>query len=115
MNTRTEGLIRKFKVERLTPSSRGIDHDDCQYFVLDITHDPHARNAALAYAESCEPEYPHLAADLRAAVSAITDLGLTLGLTPAPDRRPHSRACGIRRHPHGPECHSNCPTCGGNS
>lgn len=26
---------------------------------------------------------------------------------------PHSRACGIRPHPHGSECHSNCPTCGG--
>lgn len=26
---------------------------------------------------------------------------------------PHSRACGIRRHDHGSECHSNCPTCGG--
>ena len=29
------------------------------------------------------------------------------------DRRPHSRACGIRKHDHGSECHSNCPTCGG--
>lgn len=29
------------------------------------------------------------------------------------DRRPHSRACGWRRHDHGAECHSNCPTCGG--
>ena len=36
---------------------------------------------------------------------------------PAPDEhhRPHSRACGIRRHDHGPECSSNCPTCGGRS
>lgn len=29
------------------------------------------------------------------------------------DRRPHSRACGIRNHEHGPECHTNCPTCHG--
>lgn len=28
---------------------------------------------------------------------------------------PHSRACGIRKHEHGSECHSNCPTCGGRS
>ena len=28
-------------------------------------------------------------------------------------RRPHSRACGIRKHDHGSECSSNCPTCGG--
>jgi len=26
---------------------------------------------------------------------------------------PHSRACGIKKHEHGPECHSNCPTCHG--
>lgn len=26
---------------------------------------------------------------------------------------PHSRACGISRHLHGPDCHPNCPTCGG--
>ncbi len=29
------------------------------------------------------------------------------------DQRPHSRACGITRHDHGPDCHSNCPTCHG--
>jgi len=28
------------------------------------------------------------------------------------DKRPHSRACGLWEHPHGPRCHSNCPTCG---
>lgn len=27
------------------------------------------------------------------------------------DERPHSRACGMRSHPHGPECSENCPTC----
>jgi len=27
--------------------------------------------------------------------------------------RPHSRACGIEKHEHGPACHRNCPTCGG--
>lgn len=32
---------------------------------------------------------------------------------PALDTRPHSRACGPRRHEHGPDCHTNCPTCGG--
>lgn len=29
------------------------------------------------------------------------------------DRRPHSRACGISQHEHGPACSTNCPTCGG--
>lgn len=27
------------------------------------------------------------------------------------DRRPHSRACGFRKHDHGPECARDCPTC----
>ena len=61
-----EGIMRKFRVERLTPSSRGINHDACPYFVLDMNHDAHARAAALAYAQSCESEYPNLARDLRA-------------------------------------------------
>jgi hypothetical protein len=26
---------------------------------------------------------------------------------------PHSRACGTRIHPHGRQCHPNCPTCHG--
>lgn len=39
----------------------------------------------------------------------ITDDGYMV----VPDRRPHSRACGIRKHDHGPDCHRNCPTCGG--
>lgn len=32
---------------------------------------------------------------------------------PVKDERPHSRACGIKRHEHGTECSENCPTCGG--
>jgi hypothetical protein len=70
MSARTQGrgLFAKFRVERLTPSSRGIDHTGCRYFVLDITHDPHALPAALAYADSCEAEYPQLARGLRVGV-----------------------------------------------
>jgi hypothetical protein len=26
---------------------------------------------------------------------------------------PHSRACGVRAHDHGTDCHENCPTCHG--
>ena len=29
------------------------------------------------------------------------------------DQRPHSRACGIRQHEHGPACSGDCPTCHG--
>lgn len=31
----------------------------------------------------------------------------------ARDERPHSRACGIRQHPHGTACAKDCPTCRG--
>jgi len=34
-------------------------------------------------------------------------------LKPAPADGPHSRACGFRKHDHGPACNKNCPTCGG--
>lgn len=29
------------------------------------------------------------------------------------DVRPHSRACGFRKHDHGKDCSTNCPTCHG--
>ena len=32
-----------------------------------------------------------------------------------PADAPHSRACGTLRHPHGVDCHKNCPTCHGQS
>lgn len=34
-------------------------------------------------------------------------------LVPPAQELPHSRACGVSKHDHGPDCHSNCPTCGG--
>lgn len=43
------GLVEKFKVERIIPSSRGIDHSECEYFVLDPKHDPIARGCLVEY------------------------------------------------------------------
>lgn len=61
------GLYNKFRVERLDgQSEKGHLHNGCLYFPLDLTHDPHALKAALAYADSCERDNPELAADLRA-------------------------------------------------
>ena len=34
-------------------------------------------------------------------------------LTAEREAGPHSRACGIRKHDHGTDCHANCPTCHG--
>lgn len=55
------GLYEKFRVTRLDDSPR---HDGCDYFVLDLNHDPHAIPALEAYAESCRESFPVLAEDL---------------------------------------------------
>lgn len=66
MDKHSVGLYEKFRVERTDgKSAPGEKHSGCRYFVLDLDHDPHAAPALKAYAESCESEYPNLAADLR--------------------------------------------------
>lgn len=61
-----QGLFRKFDVRRTDGSDApGGKHDGCEYFVLDMTHDPHAKVAAAAYAASVEATHPALAAGLR--------------------------------------------------
>lgn len=63
---RERGLFRKYDVERTDGSSApGEKHHACEYFVLDLSHDPFAPAALRAYAEACAQEYPALAADLR--------------------------------------------------
>lgn len=66
MGDSTRGLYSKFVVTRTDGKSEsGQKHHDCQYFVLDVDHDPHARKALTAYMKSCEADYPLLAADIR--------------------------------------------------
>lgn len=70
------GLHHKFYVERVDGrSAPGEKHDGCEYFVLDLTHDKHAKPALLAYAESCKTEYPLLSHDLRAQAIFATPSG----------------------------------------
>lgn len=67
---RTRGLYGKFIVKRADGTHRpGEKHDGCEYFVLDLKHDPFAIPALAAYAEHCRDEYPQLAADLIAKIS----------------------------------------------
>lgn len=67
MHDRNIGLYEKFKVERTDGSSApGGKHEGCQYFTLDLTHDPHAVAALTAYRDSCRADFPKLAADLTA-------------------------------------------------
>jgi hypothetical protein len=72
MGDKSRGLYNKFTVTRTDGTSRpGRKHDGCEYFVLDLTHDKHAKAALLAYAKSCRLEYPLLSEDLR--IKAILD------------------------------------------
>lgn len=58
----TTGLYHKFNVSRTDGSSEpGCKHHGCDYFVLDLTHDPFAMPALAAYAEGCKEKYPQLA------------------------------------------------------
>ena len=59
------GLYGKFNIERTDGrSAPGEKHDGCEYFVLDLTHDPHALVALRAYEQSCKRDFPALAYDL---------------------------------------------------
>lgn len=78
VDKRTTGLIHKFNVERTDGTSApGKKHDGCDYFVLDLTHDPHAVPAIRAYADSCREDYPVLARDLDAKVPASSSVLLS--------------------------------------
>ena len=54
-----------------------LAHADCTTLALDLTHDQHARAAALAYARSVEATDPELADDLRVRVVTILDEALS--------------------------------------
>lgn len=61
----SRGLFHKFNVRRTDGQSDfGCKHFACEYFVLDMTHDPHAAAALRAYAASCATTHPQLSADL---------------------------------------------------
>lgn len=65
MGDRSRGIYHKFDVTRTDGSSEpGGKHHGCFYFVLDLDHDPHAKAALQAYADSCRADYPKLADDL---------------------------------------------------
>ncbi len=65
MGDTTRGLYPKFTVMRTDGrSSPGEKHDDCEYFVLDMTHDPLALPALKTYAGFAKKDYPLLAEDL---------------------------------------------------
>jgi hypothetical protein len=66
MSDKNRGLYQKFNVSRTDGSSkRGGKHYECQYFVLDLSHDPLALPAIEAYAKAAgRAGYQVLADDL---------------------------------------------------
>lgn len=77
MDDATRGLYRKYsKVERADGSSgTGGKHEKCEFFVLDLEHDKHAKAALKAYADSCAKEFPELAKDLHHLIEVEQDCG----------------------------------------
>lgn len=77
MGDKLRGIYNKFSVERTDGSDqRGGKHEGCEYFVLDLDHDPHAMAAIKAYADSCRVDYPMLADDLMD-LARTSDFGRT--------------------------------------
>lgn len=63
---RRGGLYKKYHVRRADGmEGPGTKHNNCQYFVLDLSHDKYGITGALAYADACEAEFPILAQQLR--------------------------------------------------
>lgn len=66
----SKGLYAKYIVKHVDDSEG--KHDDCSFFVLDLTHDPYARMAARSYAIVCKETNPTLSKELMLHVSNLT-------------------------------------------
>lgn len=65
MSEQRDGLYTKYVIRRMDGrDAPGEKHENCTYYVLDLTHDKHAIPAIHAYADSCREENPKLALDL---------------------------------------------------
>lgn len=62
------GLYRKYDLFRVSGDGERVSLVTDPFFVLRYTTDPHAAVALRAYADSCEADYPVLAAELREAL-----------------------------------------------
>ena len=72
MSDKDKGLYEKYYVIRTDDSSqKGGKHHGCDFYVLDLTHDPFALPALVAYESACREEYPLLAADLRKKIGGM--------------------------------------------
>lgn len=61
-----QGLYRKFEIKRTDGRDRpGGKHEHCEYFVIDVTHDVHAKVALEAYAQAASGNRGPLVDDMR--------------------------------------------------
>lgn len=75
MNQHTTGLYPKFHVTRTDGRDQpGGDRQGAEYLALDLTYDPFAVPAALAYAAAVQAEFPHLAKDIEKKVFAPAEV-----------------------------------------
>jgi len=69
-----KGLYNKYSVKR---NDRSKKHKNCEYFVLDLTHDIHSIPALKAYVESLrsafDGSYYYLIQDLELKISVLED------------------------------------------
>ena len=66
------GLYRKYDVRRTDGSDHpGGRHHGCRYLVLDLDHDPEARQAALEFARLVRDERPQVARDLAVLIGTL--------------------------------------------
>ncbi len=56
-----KGLYKKYEIKRVDGKP---GRENCQYFVLDLCHDPYARQALEAYMKALPPDYALLKSDL---------------------------------------------------
>jgi hypothetical protein len=74
MENNNQGLFHKYDIKRTDGKDLpGEKHQDCEYFVLDLTHDKHAAYALMIYALSCKRENPVLSRELLKKANAMTD------------------------------------------
>lgn len=55
-------LVQPRAVRRIEDDEHA--HDDCEYFIIDLYHDPFAAAALRAYAAACARSHPKMAQDL---------------------------------------------------
>lgn len=66
----SQGLYQKYYVCRVDRTDYpGGKHQDCDYYVLDLTHDPYALETLHYYSRACEKTHPQLSQDLKRKVT----------------------------------------------